>query len=59
LITPREADRLFDLLFDAYDLETECIADGYLTREEEAELYWSERELNRAIRWEMRDFEVW
>ena len=59
LITPREADRLTDLLLDAYDLETDCIEDGYITESEEAELYWAERNLNRAIRWEMRDFEVW
>ena len=59
LITPTEADYLIDLLIDAYDLETECVADGYLTPEEEGDLYWSERALNRAIRWEMRDFDVW
>ena len=59
LLTPTEADNLIDLLIDAYDLETECVADGYLTPEEEGDLYWAERALNRAIRWEMRDFDVW
>ena len=59
LITPREARHLNALLMDAYDLEDACIADGYLSEEEEADLYWAERDLNRAIRWEMRDFDTW
>ena len=59
LITPTEADRLIDLLIDAYDLESEYISDGFLTQEEEADLYWAERSLNREIRWEMRDFDIW
>jgi hypothetical protein len=59
LITSQEAKRLYELLWEAYDLEEECIADGFLTEEEEADLYWAERDLNRAIRWEMRDFERW
>ena len=59
LITPIEASRLYRLLWDAYYLEDHCIADGYLTEEEEADLYWAERELNRSIRWEMRDFDTW
>jgi hypothetical protein len=59
LITPAEASRLHRLLWDAYYLEDRCIADGYLTEEEEADLYWAERELNRSIRWEMKDFETW
>ena len=59
LITPAEASRLHRLLWDAYYLEDRCIADGYITEEEEADLYWAERELNRSIRWEMRDFDTW
>ena len=59
LITPNEAQHLNKLLWDAYDLEDACIADGYLSQEEEADLYWAERDLNRAIRWEMRDFDTW
>jgi flagellar biosynthesis GTPase FlhF len=59
LITPSEAHHLNALLMDAYDLEDACIADGYLSEEEEADLYWAERDLNRAIRWEMRDFDTW
>ena len=59
LITPVEAQHLNELLWDAYDLEDACIADGFLTQEEEADLYWAERDLNRAIRWEMRDFDTW
>ena len=59
LITPVEAQHLNELLWNAYDLEDACIADGFITQEEEADLYWAERDLNRAIRWEMRDFETW
>jgi len=59
LITPREAARLQDMLWEIYDLEDEATADGFLSEEEEADLYWAERDLNRAIRWETRDFEVW
>ena len=59
LITPEEAQRLHSMLWEAYDLEDECIADGFLTEEEEADLYWVERDLNREIRWEMRDFDTW
>ncbi len=59
LITPTEAQHLQAMLFDAYDLETDCVNDGYLTLEEEADLYWAERDLNRSIRWEMRDFDTW
>jgi hypothetical protein len=47
------------MLWAIYALEDECTADGFLTEYEEEELYWAERDLNRAIRWEMRDFDVW
>ena len=59
LITPSEARRLHTMLWEIYTLEDQCTADGFLTEEEEAELYWAERDLNRAIRWETRDFETW
>lgn len=59
LITPREARRLQTMLWEIYALEDQCTADGFLTEEEEADLYWAERDLNRAIRWETRDFETW
>jgi hypothetical protein len=47
------------MLWEIYALEDECTADGFLTEAEEADLYWAERDLNRAIRAETRDFEVW
>ena len=59
LITPSEARRLRDMLWEIYALEDQSTADGFLTEEEEADLYWAERDLNRAIRWETQDFEVW
>jgi hypothetical protein len=59
LITPREERRLRNMLLEIYMLEDECTADGYITEEEEADLYWAERDLNRAIRWETRDFDTW
>jgi hypothetical protein len=59
LITPSEARRLQNMLWEIYALEDHCTADGFLTEEEEADLYWAERDLNRAIRWETQDFEVW
>ena len=59
LITPRESRKLYNMLWEIYALEDECTADGFLTEEEEASLYWAERDLNRAIRWETRDFETW
>jgi hypothetical protein len=59
LITPSEARRLHNMLWEIYALEDDCTADGFLTEQEEAELYWAERDLNRAIRHETRDFEVW
>ena len=59
LITPREERRLRDMLLDIYALEDECTLDGYLSEDEEADLYWAERDLNRAIRWETRDFDTW
>ena len=58
-LTPEETDRLLALLWAAFDLEDEALIDDYLTSEEEADLYWIERDLNREIRWEMNDFEVW
>ena len=59
LITPNEARRLQNMLWEIYALEDHTTADGFLTEEEEADLYWAERDLNRAIRWETQDFEVW
>jgi hypothetical protein len=59
LITPREERRLQRMLWEIYALEDKCTADGFLTEAEEADLYWAERDLNRAIRAETRDFDVW
>jgi hypothetical protein len=47
------------MLWDARALERDALYDGRLTYEEEADLYWAERELNREIRWELNDFEQW
>lgn len=58
-LTPREARRLKSMLWDARALEHDALYDGLLTSEEEADLYWAERELNREIRWELNDFERW
>jgi len=58
-LTPREARRLKRMLWDARALERDALYDGRLTYEEEADLYWAERELNREIRWELNDFEQW
>ena len=58
-LIPEETDRLLALLWEAFDLEDEAVSDDYLSADEEADLYWIERDLNREIRWEMNDFEVW
>ena len=58
-LTPREVRRLKGMLWEARALERDALYDGLLTSEEEADLYWAERELNREIRGELDDFEQW
>jgi hypothetical protein len=58
-LSRREARRLRRQLSEARELEWAALYDGLLTAEEEADLYWAERELNQAIRSEMRDFDRW
>jgi hypothetical protein len=58
-LSRREARRLRRQLREARELEWAALYDGLLTSEEEADLYWAERDLNQAIRREMRDFDRW
>jgi hypothetical protein len=58
-LTPIEVKKLRRQLWEALALEYEVFADDYLTEQEEADLYWAERDLNRSIRREMNDYQVW
>ena len=58
-ISAREAQRLYSQLWEARALEREALYDGLLTSDEEADLYWAERDLNRDVRKESRDYDRW